>query len=151
MMGGADWGAVDDEGRLKIPSDVTDRVAWFTPKQKMTISIDLTKPKMITIRNLDDVAALLDERRKNLVEQCEDEETALRRIAMTYHFFREASFVVPERRIGLKAIVLDHLETKPGGRLFCLGYGRCIEAYNESAAREIITRYCHDVPLGWST
>src|SRR5216684_2998931 len=138
LKAAADWAAIDEDGRLTIPAEVTDCLSWFTPKKKMSVSIDLSRPKMIIIRYLPAVLELLEERRKILLEDSEDVEAGIRRIAMTHYFFREGNLVVPERRIGLKAIVLDHLETKPGGRLFCLGFVDRIEAHNEAGSREII-------------
>jgi len=91
---------------------------------------------------------LLAERRRILREESEAAEIGLRRVAMTFHYFREASLVVPERRIGLKAVVLDHLETKPGGKLFCLGFSDLIEVYSEPASRELIDRYASDASFG---
>jgi hypothetical protein len=144
----ADWGAITEESRLTIPSEVTDCLSWFTPKKKMLVSIDLSRSKMIVIRHLSQVMELLEERRQLLLEDREDVEDGLRRLAMTYHFFREGTLVVPERRIGLKSIILDHLDAKPGGRLFCLGYADKIEAYSESSAQEIISRHSGELTIG---
>src|SRR5256885_1306978 len=110
----ADWATIDPDGRLQIPSEITDCLAWFTPKKKMSVSIDLSSPEMITIRHLPDVTAVIEERRQALLQDLD--ELARRRAAMTHHFFREASLIVPERRIGLKAVVQDHLGAKPGDR-----------------------------------
>lgn len=143
-----EWAAIDNDGRIKIPSEITDCLSWFTPKKKMPVLIDLSNQGMIVIRHLPEVLAMLEERRQTLAEDTEDAALAMRQVAMTHHFFREANLVVPERRIGLRAIVLDHLETKPGGRLFCLGYADRIEARNEISARELIRQHAGDLVIG---
>jgi hypothetical protein len=139
----ADWGMVEDS-KLTVPSEITECLSWFTPKQKMAVSIDLSRQRMIIIRNLADVVVPLKERRQTILEDGETED-ALRRVALTYHFFREATFVVPERRIRLKAVIRDHLGIEASSRLFCLAYAECIEAYNEVSARELISRHSADV------
>lgn len=141
-----DWATIDVDGRLQIPSELTECLSWFTPKKKMSLSIDLSNPAMITIRHLPDVAALIDERRQAFL--AETDEVARRRAAMTHHFFREATLVVPERRIGLKAVVQDHLGAKPGDRLFCVAYAAKIEAYNEMSAKELVQRHARDLVIG---
>jgi hypothetical protein len=140
----AEWASIDEESRLTIPAEITDCLSWFTPKKKMAISIDLTQPRLIVIRHLPEVQESLRERRDSLPEESENSNLGLRRVAMTHHFFREATLVVPERRIGLKAVILDHLDSKPTGRLFCLAYADRIEAYNELAARDLISRHAND-------
>jgi hypothetical protein len=91
----AAWGSVDDH-KLTIPAEITDYLVWFTPAQKMKVSIDLSRRGMIIVRNLADVAQFLVERRQTILEESEDgEEDALRRVALTYHFFREASLYSP--------------------------------------------------------
>jgi hypothetical protein len=141
-----DWATIDGEGRLHLSSEITECLSWFTPKKRMGVSIDLSSPAMITIRHLADVTALIQERREALLE--ETDELAPRRVAMTYHFFREATLIVPERRIGLKAIVQDHLDAKPGDRLLCLAFADRIEAYSEVSARQLILRHARDLIIG---
>lgn len=143
----ADWVTINEESRVTIPSEITDCLNWFNSKKRMPICLDLSRPQMIVIWHLPEVTELLRDRRQMLLEDTENEELGIRRAAMTYHFFREANLVVPERRIGLKAVVLDHLGTKPGGKLFCLGYGDRIEIYNELAAHELILRHASNLVI----
>jgi hypothetical protein len=143
----AEWAPITPESRLTVPAEITECLSWFTITRKMSVSIDLCRPRMIVIRHLPEVQELLKERRETLLDDSEDLEIGLRRVAMTYHFFRESNFLVPERRIGLKSVILDHLDAKLGSRLFCLGYVDRIEAYNDVAAREMISRHANDLTI----
>src|SRR5262245_33704866 len=94
VKAGGDWGAIDELGRLTVPSQITGCLSWFTPKKRMRVSIDLSRPKMIVIRHLPEVLQLLEDRRQTLLEDSEDLDTGMRRVAMTHYFFQEATLVV---------------------------------------------------------
>ncbi len=148
LKAAVDWGAINEDSKIAIPSEITDCLSWFEPKKIMSISLDLSRPRLIVVRNMADVEDILKERRNILLEDGEDTETGMLRVAMTYHFFRQAKLVGGERRILLRAIVLDHLDTKPGGRLLCIGYADRIEAHNEASAREILSRHANNLVIG---
>jgi hypothetical protein len=146
--GAAEWGSINAQSRLAIPAEVTDCLSWFKPqKSRIEVLIDLSKPGLITIRSLDEVAQALADQRETLLPDSESAEAGMRRTAMTHYFFRPGTLIVSARRIGLKAAILDHLETKPGGRLFCLGFADWIEAYNEQTAIEVIAKHAGDIVL----
>lgn len=144
MKAAGDWGSINNQRRLAIPAEVTDCLSWYEPnKEYIDVSIDLSKPGMITIRNLKDVEHILDTQRQLILKESEDAVMAGRRIAMTHHFFRRGTLIVSARRLGLKAVILDHLEAAEGDRLFCLGFENRVEAYNKQTARNLMLE-CED-------
>jgi hypothetical protein len=144
----ADWGTINSQSRLAIPAEVTDCLSWFSASlDRIDVLVDLSHPKLITIRRLDEVKQTLDAGRDALVLDSESSEIGLRRVALSHHFFRLGTLIPSARRIGLKSAILDHLGTKPGGRLFCLGFSDRIEAYNETAAQEIMSAHADDIVL----
>ena len=144
----AEWGSINEQGRLAIPAEVTDCLSWFTPsKKRLDVLIDLSRTNLIVIRSLEGVAQSLDDQREAIVQDSENLDVGLRRIAMTQYFFQRAVLNPSARRLGLKAPVLDHLRVRPGERLFCLGFADRVEAYNEHGASEIMSKYADDIVL----
>ena len=57
----AEWGAINSQGRLAIPAEITDCLSWFDPdRDRIEVSIDLSRPKVMTIRGLDEVTRALE-------------------------------------------------------------------------------------------
>jgi hypothetical protein len=142
----AEWATVNHQGRLTIPAEITDCLSWFAPaKGRVQVSLDLSRPNLVVIRNLEEVKGAIELQQDTILEESETPEIGMRRVAMTSHFFRRGTLIVSSRRVGLKVAILDHLRTKPGGRLFCVGFADRVEAYNEEAAHEIMAIHADDI------
>jgi hypothetical protein len=89
----------------------------------------------------------LTEQRRTLLEEFDDQIEAQRRIALSHSIFIPASIGEKNRRITLRASVLDHLRISKPVRVLCLGYAGHLEILSDERAAALAVVTSVDISL----
>jgi hypothetical protein len=146
----ASWGEIDSDNRLHVPSDVLSYLTWYETRKPCAVVVELREPGCLRLHH-GSRAKELTEQRQTLLESFDDQIEARRRIALSHAIFIPANIGEKNRRITLRASVLDHLRVSKLARVLCLGYADHLEILSEERAAALAVAMRVDINLDSET
>jgi hypothetical protein len=146
----ASWGDIDADNRLHIPSDVLSHLTWYETRGACAVLVELREPGCLRLHHGDRTKELTDQR-QTILEEFDDQMEAQRRIALSHAIFIPATIGEKNRRITLRASVLDHLRVNKLARVLCLGYADHLEILSEERAATLAIAMRVDINLASET
>jgi hypothetical protein len=131
----AKWAEVEADGRLRLPTEITSRLSWYTPGVELEVLIELCEKGSLLIHAGTRIAEV-EEQRSQLLRDFEGLEGP-RRVALTYSFFFAGRFGKSNRQIVLRSSALAHLGIAKPNRVLCLVYVDRIEVLSEAKYEEL--------------
>jgi DNA-binding transcriptional regulator/RsmH inhibitor MraZ len=146
----ASWGEIDADSRLHVPSDVLSYLTWYETRKPCAVLVELREPGCLRLHHGDRIRELTQQR-QTVLEEFDDQIEAQRRVAISHAIFIPATIGEKNRRITLRASVLDHLRISKLARVLCLGYANHLEILSEERAATLVVATRIDIDLGSET
>jgi bifunctional DNA-binding transcriptional regulator/antitoxin component of YhaV-PrlF toxin-antitoxin module len=102
-----DLGNLGDDGRLVVPAEVRQAVAWLQGKQPVRLLAELREKGRIRLYPLDQVTSRLDDVRRRILES---HSTRMEALAVLGDRFREVSYYPSDTRVRLSPVIATYLK-----------------------------------------